>query len=314
MQRFDILWKAILESNFEDFLTFFYPNASEYFDFDRGIVFLDKELNQLFPDENKKFRTKIVDKLVKVQTHEGAEQWILVHIEVQSSPAKNFAYRMYRYFSRIKDRYEKPIAAFAILADANANFKPKMYQEEFFGTGIQYHFNSYKILDQEKEELEKNPNPFACVILAVKAALHAKKKGDKFRYQFKKELYNEFKNRDIPEIKKRAILYFLDQYVSFDNQELENKFEEEVKIKGEKTMNMDDLIREDYLKKLKKEKQEALKQEREKARIERENAKKAKEDARKKELATARNLKNAGVDIKIIAEATGLSIDEIQQL
>lgn len=62
--------------------------------------------------------------------------------------------------------------------------------------------------------------------------------------------------------------------------------------------DVDDLIREDYLKKLEKVKKEA----------------KAKEKARKKELEIAKNLKKAGVDIQLIANSTGLSIEDLEKL
>jgi hypothetical protein len=42
----DQLWKAILEDVFEDFLTFFYPETEQMFDFSQGLVYLDKELQQ----------------------------------------------------------------------------------------------------------------------------------------------------------------------------------------------------------------------------------------------------------------------------
>jgi hypothetical protein len=33
MQKNDLLWKSILEDVFEDFLTFFYPESAQIFDF-----------------------------------------------------------------------------------------------------------------------------------------------------------------------------------------------------------------------------------------------------------------------------------------
>lgn len=72
-------------------------------------------------------------------------------------------------------------------------------------------------------------------------------------------------------------------------------------------MNIDDLIREDYLKNLEKEKKEAIAKEREKVA-------KEKEKARKKELEIARNFKKAGIDILLIANSTGLSVEEIEKL
>lgn len=98
LQRNDILWKGILEDLFADFLRFFYTNADEIFDIDRGFEFLDKELEQLYPGIDLK-HPKFVDKLVKVYRKSGEEEWLLIHIEVQGYDDGNFAHRMFTYTS-----------------------------------------------------------------------------------------------------------------------------------------------------------------------------------------------------------------------
>lgn len=82
MKRDDTLWKVILENVFDDFLRFFFADADIQFDINKGFQFLDKELNQVFPAEEVE-EPKSVDKLVKAFTHNGKEQWVLLHIEVQ---------------------------------------------------------------------------------------------------------------------------------------------------------------------------------------------------------------------------------------
>lgn len=72
-----------MENLFEDFLHFFFEGSDELFDIDKGFEFLDKELEQLFP-AIEGAAPKFVDKLVKVFTKTGGEQWILVHVEVQA--------------------------------------------------------------------------------------------------------------------------------------------------------------------------------------------------------------------------------------
>ena len=81
MKRNDILWKAALEDLFDDFLRFFYPEADELFDLEKGFEYLDKELEQLFPPEADNYAPRYVDKLVKVFTRGGGEEWILLHVE-----------------------------------------------------------------------------------------------------------------------------------------------------------------------------------------------------------------------------------------
>jgi hypothetical protein len=174
MKRDDTLWKSILEEIFDDFLFFFFPDADQLFDLAKGFEYLDKELEQLFPPEQNEYATRYVDKLVKVFTSSGSEQWILIHIEVQGYNDKHFAERMFTYFYRIFDKYSKPITAFAIFTEGNKQFKPNVFEQNFLGTHLRYEFNIYKVIDQSEEELLKGNNPFAQVILTVLAAIKSK--------------------------------------------------------------------------------------------------------------------------------------------
>ena len=94
----DLLWKGIIEDVFRDFLTFMDPDAETTFDLDKGIHFLDKELDQVFPPEGDEYVPKVIDKLIKVYKRNGPEEWILIHIEVQTKYKQNFGHRMFTYF------------------------------------------------------------------------------------------------------------------------------------------------------------------------------------------------------------------------
>jgi len=233
MQRDDTLWKAILEDIFDDFLRYFIPDADTYFAMERGFEFLDKELEQLFPPENDEFQPRYVDKLVKVYTRQGDEQWVLIHIEVQGYPDPNFAYR-------ILDKYQRPIAAFAILTDASPKFRPDAYEHTFLGTNLHYGFNAYKIADQSDELLNQSNNPFAMVVQTVKVALLGKKKsinGEKL-LSLKIDLAKRLLNRQIPKNKIRVLMDFLRYYVRFEDAELYTKFEEQVGLLTNRTTTM----------------------------------------------------------------------------
>jgi len=251
MPKYDLLWKVILEYTIKDFLTFFFPASKDIFDFNKEPIFLDKELQQIFQPEGDQYNPNFVDKLVKMPTLDGEDQWILVHIEVQGTPEKLFERRMFRYFSRIFDKYDKQITAFAILTDNDPKFNPTKYENEFLGTSLSYQFNSLKVLDQSIDELKKNSNPFACVLLAVLAAIKGIEQGANFTFQFKKELFFEFEERELDNVKKKAILAFLDYYVNIESDELERKFYNEVKKSKANYMNIDEVIKDFELERLK---------------------------------------------------------------
>lgn len=228
MKRDDSLWKAILEDVFDDFLRFFIPNADDIFDFSRPFEFLDKELEQLFPSNPNDFSPKYVDKLVKVFTKEGAERWILVHVEVQGSKDTDFGLRMFQYYYRIHDKFKRPIAAFAILTDTNKRFKPSGFEQEFLGTSVRYAFNSYKVLEQNEVALSENANPFAMVILTTLAALKKGKLTEDELFSEKIDLARRLLNLDLSKDKIRVLMNFLKLYVRFGNEERSSKFDSEV--------------------------------------------------------------------------------------
>jgi len=90
IKRDDALWKAILEDLFDDFLLFFFSKDYQNFDIDKGFLYLDKEVQKLFPQDKDLYHPKYVDKLVKIFMKDGSEQWFLIHIEVQGYEDKTF--------------------------------------------------------------------------------------------------------------------------------------------------------------------------------------------------------------------------------
>jgi hypothetical protein len=97
------------------FLLYFFPKAAEILDLSRGIEFLDKELEERFPQDSPE-HPKLVDKLLKVFTLDGKEEWILIHVEVQGYADPHFSQRMFTYFYRLYDRYQKPVTALVIFS------------------------------------------------------------------------------------------------------------------------------------------------------------------------------------------------------
>jgi hypothetical protein len=68
---YDLPWKDVLESHFEDFMAFFFPQIHAEIDWSRGYEFLDQELSQVVRDAE--LGKRLADKLVKVWTKSGDE-------------------------------------------------------------------------------------------------------------------------------------------------------------------------------------------------------------------------------------------------
>ncbi len=244
----DLLYKGLLEDLFEDFLRFMIPDAESRFDLKRGFDFLNQELDQLFPPDAGEHTTKVVDKLAKVYTKAGTEEWILIHLEIQDRYGADFGERMFNYYHRILYKYKKPIAAFAILTEPSKKTRDNTFQLSYLNTSITYTFNVFKIAEQDEIELEASDNPFAKVVLIAKAKLKGerinKKQRDAFYMEVKKDMAKKLYGQQIPKSKIIALLNFLHHHISFEEQENNKIFEQEfIKIAGgNKTMGIRELL------------------------------------------------------------------------
>jgi hypothetical protein len=167
---------------------------------------------------------------LKVHTKKGKEEWILVHIEVQSSNDKQFEKRMFTYYYRILDKYDRDIASLAILTDKRKNFRPDKYERNYLETSVNFKFKTYKVLDIDPRELEESNNPFAVVMLVVQTALKKGVISDEKLYDLKIELVKKLLQKNFPKSKIDALLRFLKLYVRFEKIELINKFDDELDI------------------------------------------------------------------------------------
>ena len=73
--------------------------------------------------------------------------WIHLHIEIQSSRESDFAERMMIYHYRIFDRFRRPVASLAVLADHQPGWRPGDYRQSVLGCHWTLEFPSVKLLD-----------------------------------------------------------------------------------------------------------------------------------------------------------------------
>ncbi|WP_414574248.1 cytosolic protein [Nostoc sp. CCY 9925] len=197
--EYDSPWKQMLQLYFEDFMQFFFPQAHAQIDWSRGFVFLDQELQQVVRDAE--LGKRLIDKLVKIYCIGGEEEWLLIHIEVQSQEETDFPKRMFVYNYRIFDRYNRSVASLAVLGDENIKWRPNQFGYELFGCTVDFQFPVIKLLDYQQQisELEASRNPFATVVMAHLAAMQTK--SDRLQRKQQKlalvrRLYEQGFNRD----------------------------------------------------------------------------------------------------------------------
>ena len=57
------------------------------------------------------------DQLVRVTGRNGAEDWVLVHVEVQGKSQPDFPHRMFVYHYRVYDLYSRPVVSLAVVGE-----------------------------------------------------------------------------------------------------------------------------------------------------------------------------------------------------
>ncbi len=240
----DTLWKGIIEDLFDDFLLYFFPEwAAQTVDFSKPFLFLDKELDEIYPkpQDNQK---RYADKLVKVFTKTGEEKWLLIHLEVQGYQDENFTERMYIYFSRIREKEGKNIMALAILTDDNKDFHPKQYNYQYQDTQLSYRFATFKLLKKSEKELNIPNNPFSIVMLTARKALIKNNLSDSKQLIWKMELVRNLQQANYDEEKIRNLLNFIRYYTRLEDNTFLNKLNQEIQttFKQRKNMGIEEAI------------------------------------------------------------------------
>lgn len=137
---------------------------------------------------------------------DGAEEWVLVHVEVQSQPDPGLPLRVYQYHHRIVDRFGRRTATMVVLADEQSDWRPGRYEQELWGCRVVFEYPVCKLLDFRKDEerLEDAANPAAVVVAAHLAALSTRNDMElrkKFKWQLTRRLYDRGSGRkDILEL------------------------------------------------------------------------------------------------------------------
>lgn len=173
MAVYDETWKEAMDIWFEPFVAFFFPQVHHDIDWSRGWQSLDAELRQVVPDAE--FGVKRADKLVQVRRRDGAEAWLLIHLEVQSQYEADFAERMFVYHYRIFDRYNRQVVSLAVLADDRPSWRPDWFGYDSWGCDLSFRFPIVKLIDHAAlgNALETSSDPIAAMVLAHLATLEA---------------------------------------------------------------------------------------------------------------------------------------------
>jgi hypothetical protein len=237
-KKSDELLKGAFEDNFSDFLRFVYPDADTILDFEKGIEFMDKELHAIIPDRERKRDKRIADLLAKLYLKDGTEKWVLLNVEIEGGNDPEFAYRLYQYNYRIRDRYKVSVAAVAIFTGDERQVRPSEYNDQLLGTKLSFKYLTYHVFDHNQEALIAKQNPFALIVLACQKALLEGKIPDeelgKERLTIARALVRQNYNRD----RIISFMVFLKNFIFINNENINRIFDQQIEELTERNINM----------------------------------------------------------------------------
>lgn len=280
-------FKELISTFFLEFLELFLPEIARTID-PNSISFLQQEyFADLIEGEE-----KVIDLLVEVK-RAGQNTTFLIHIEAQATSRSNFNRRMFHYFATLDRRHLKDIYPIVVFS-FDEPYRPEQnrYVVEFPNLKVlEFRFHAIQLNRLNWRDYIDQPNPVA-------AALMAKMKiAKKDRAKVKAECLRLLVTLQLNPAKARLISKFVDTYLRLDTRE-ERAFQAELDKLG---VTQKEEIMEILTSWEQRGMEKGIEQGRERGREEERQA-------------IALNLIRKNLPIDTIAEVTGLSIDQLQQL
>ena len=141
----DSSWKDTLDPFTRSLLEVTFPDVADRIDWSVEPKSLEQELREINPTSE--VGAQRVDRLLKVRLRDGTEQWLFIHIEVQTDHDPDLPRRLFIYHCRIFDKYGVHPVTLAILGDTSRTWRPTSYRNQFLGCGILFRFRICKTID-----------------------------------------------------------------------------------------------------------------------------------------------------------------------
>ncbi len=164
---YDGAWKEAIRDFFRAFIEVYFPSTSEQIDWRFEPEWLDKELSQIIAQAGE--RNRVVDVLAKVRLLNGEEQWILLHVEIQTGYEVKHAERLASYNAGIMWTFKRPVVTLAILADLRPNWLPRDYEFQCADFKVRWDFSVCKLLHRLESDWQ-NDNRLPVVLARAQIA------------------------------------------------------------------------------------------------------------------------------------------------
>ena len=230
---YDGAWKEALRWHLKEFIELCFPLVAGLIDWTSEPEWLDKEIGQIIGRSGR--RNQEVDLLFKVRLIDGRDQWILCHLEIQSSYEADFIARIDLYNCGLKWLFQQEVLTLVILADLNSGWRPGEYHFEFGGYGTDRRFPVCKVLDHLETEWADRRTLMVEVARAQIAALRTASDPES-RYNSKTELVRNLYSAGYDQDEIREIFRLIDWMMHL-RPDLDRRFKSEL-VAYEKELKM----------------------------------------------------------------------------
>lgn len=158
----DRLFKELLGLFFLDFVALFLPEVAEGIE-PGSLVRLDKEL---FHDVAAGERLE-ADLVVQARL-KGETACFIIHVEHQAQASGELPLRMFRYYTRLRERFTQPVYPIALLSyDKPKRPAPTMYEEAFMGRSLlRFNYTVVQLNRLNWRDFLEHPNPVASALMS----------------------------------------------------------------------------------------------------------------------------------------------------
>ncbi|NOX61761.1 MAG: hypothetical protein GXP42_07430 [Chloroflexi bacterium] len=301
----DRLFKEFLHRFLPDFLEVFFPDIAAHLDLG-SYKPIGNELIANLPHA----KMRIADFVAEVETLDGEEEIILVHIEVEARQLVTLPYRMFEYFTLLRALRGKRVLPLALTLIPNSGgLTWKTYDEDLFGQPlIRFLYGQVGLPDLPASEYFDADHP---AIAALTALMDA---GDMHPAEVKLEGYRSVWDSDLTEGDKLFLINLISTYLPMETipepggevmvvlRDIEMTWLERVRLEMEEEIK--DKVKEEMEKEMRKAKEE-MEEEMRKAQDE------IREEIEKEtKLEMARGLLGI-LDEPLISQLTGLPLEDI---
>lgn len=205
----DRLFKELLTTFFVEFLDLFLPQVLVYLETD-SLQFLDKEV---FTDVTAGDRYE-ADLIVKVKFRRQ-ESYFLIHVENQAYKQPDFSKRMFRYFSRLYEKFDLPVYPVVVFSyDSPKTPEANLHQVAFPNKVVlQFTYDTIQLNCLNWRDFLHQQNPVATALMAKMNIATAERRQVKF------ECLRLLATLRLDSARMRLISGFIDTYLRLNAEE-----------------------------------------------------------------------------------------------